>query len=64
MSDDYKTRFTPPKKAVGADQRVTNIKPPSLFKEKMIRVGIVGSGCKTLKYDFFLFPCSFLLFLA
>jgi hypothetical protein len=42
MSDDYKTRHTPkPKETV---DRIVTAKPPSLFKDKMVRVGILGTG--------------------
>ena len=41
MSDNYKTRFTGQTKDM---ERVVEVKPKSLFKEKMVRVGIVGSG--------------------
>jgi hypothetical protein len=47
MGNDYKTRFTA--KTI-IEEKVEPIigKPQSLFKEKMIRVGIVGSGSKIL----------------
>lgn len=43
MSDNYKTRFSGDLKE---GERVVEVKAKSLFKEKMIRVGIVGTGGK------------------
>ena len=41
MADDYKTRYNGPTKEA---ERVVEVQPRSLFREKMVRVGIVGSG--------------------
>lgn len=43
MGEDYRTRFSGQTKEA---ERIVEVKPKSLFKEKMVRVGIVGTGGK------------------